>query len=200
MTGAVTAYRRLRTRATVVRDEGGYELGAGHANPVLFEEFLGEMLEAGFPAVVWEPFSVPDGTPASFELCDDIGVELVSHSVRSGVPRVVEADSTVMGPGREIGGMFVHPPYFGCNPFSQVEGELSMAADEASYRAALSRTFSLGLAAMERGGLACVVGRRYRRVVEVKLDEWMAEDLEDVGFSLCAVMMSDPDVAILART
>jgi len=199
MTGAVVTYRRLRLRATVVRDEGGYILAAGQVNPVLFEEFLGDMLDAGFPAVVWEPFAAPDGSSQAFDLCDDIGAEIVSFSVRSMTPRVIKADSTIQGPGKIIGGMFVHPPYFGCNPFSEAEGELSKTKDEASYRAALSRTFSLGLSAMDQGGMVCVVGRRYRRVIEVRLDEWIAEDLVDVGFTLCGTMISEPDVAIIAR-
>jgi hypothetical protein len=197
--GAIAVYTRLLLRATVVRDEGGYELNAGQANPVLFEEFLGEMLDAGFPPVMWEPFAGPNGTPAVMELCADIGVKLISYSVRSESDDVIEADSTVVGPSMTIGGMFIHPPYFGCNPFSEKEGELSRARDEASYRAALSRTFSLGLRAMPKGGMVCVVGRRYRCSVEIRLDEWIVEDLVEVGFTLCGVMMSEPDVAIMGK-
>jgi hypothetical protein len=199
MTGPVAAYRKLMRCATVVRDEGGYDLRGGQANPVLFEEFVGFVLDFGFAPVVWEPFASPGGTPGVFELCDDIGVSVVAHGIGPSLPRVIDADSTVKGPGVEIGGMYVHPPYFGGVPFSDDGRELSLASSEVSYRAALGRTFVLGMDAMREGGVACAVGRRYRVMDEVRLDEWMAEDLADVGFELCGVMLSEPDVAIVAR-
>ena len=58
MSMSIGTYIELRTRATIIRNAIGYDLSKAEANPVIFEEFVGDVLEdKRLPAVVWEPFA-----------------------------------------------------------------------------------------------------------------------------------------------
>lgn len=191
-------YLAARRGAKILRDCGGYVLECGEMNPVIFEDFLGEVLNRNVPPVIWEPFAGHTGPSKAMDLCMDIGVNLVSCDLEPYDSRIIERDSTISGPGRQIGGMLFHPPYFGTTPMSDREGELSGMSQE-FYCEALARTVEFAWTAMAPKGLVCVVCRDYRaRGRRIRLDQWfLSLFIERFSFRLVEVWMSEPDIVLI---
>ena len=91
-------YREIRRSARVVGDRGGYEIGRGEMNPVIFEDFLGEVLDRDLLPVIWEPFAGHNGPHGPSELCDEVGVELVACDLQPVDDRVRCCDSSPGSP------------------------------------------------------------------------------------------------------
>lgn len=195
------SYIELRHKALVLRDNGGYCLGLGECNPVIFEEFV-EFLFDGFqPAeegagpVIWEPFAGHSGKSKAQDYAFKNGVTLVSHDIAPSDPSVIRADSTLVGPGIPVGGVFMHPPYYG-SPFTRLPGELSMEMRFEAYLGRIRQT--VFLAKQGRGGLMCVVCRKYLcDRVAVDLPQAFCQLLEAEHYRLLEVWLSEPDVVLL---
>jgi hypothetical protein len=192
-------YLEARRKAKILRDSGGYERGKGEMNPVIFEDFVGEILERGLTPTIWEPFAGHTRRSGNMDFCEDIGVELVACDLEPVDPRVFERDSTIHGPGVPIGGVLFHPPYFGAPLMSNVDGEVSMADSKESYCRAIARTIGFSWVSMVPHALACVVCRDYRyRGQRIRLDRWLMSLFVDrFGFRLVEVWLSEPDIVII---
>ncbi len=188
----------MRREATILRDNGGYDAVFGEMNPVIFEEFMGVVLDRGLPPVIWEPFST--GSGKFNEMVEEVGVRLVAHSLnRDSCVRI--ADSTVTGPEIEIGGMLFHPTYFGSPPLAADDRDLGCVWEKDEYKAELVKTVKLAKSCMAKDGLACAVGRDYRAWGErIRLDHWYLDLFRQADFELESVWSSEPDVALLFRS
>ena len=192
-------YLQLRHVSTILRDEGGYELGSGECNPVIFQEFIGEVLDLDFPPYIWEPFAGHSGQNTNMDYCLGIGgIFLMAQDIRPSDPRVMTGDSTKEGPPNRPYGMFFHPPYFGAPCFSDSEGEISLIDDMAKYMRLLSKTITL--ANLHEGGLACAVCRAYRHGGKiVDLPMMFLEIFAESDYDLVGVWSSEPDIALIMR-
>lgn len=194
-------YYELRHEARVLEDHGGYSLMAGQTNPVIVRELLLMVeMDLFLPDVVWEPFAGHHGECRSQDIAKNMGVQLISQDIKPSDPRVLCADSTKVGPGTTIGGVVLHPPYYGSKLFSDVEGELSLHGRENDYWADLRRVIGLVVDHLVMHGCVAAVCRRYRYGGrEIKMDEKMNELLTDHGFELESVWMSEPDIVLVSR-
>lgn len=194
-------YIALRTKSLVLRDVGGYSLHRAEANPAIFEEFVGVVLENdALPAVIWEPFAGHTGRSKTQDFAAGISLKLVSFDLTPSDERVVKADSTVTGPGEKVGGVFFHPPYFGTAPLSHDERDLSLIASWAEYTEALRKTVQIASLMTVDGGLVCAIGRDYRHGGErIRLDLEYLRLFEADSFRIHTVMESEPDVAMIFR-
>jgi hypothetical protein len=191
-------YMSLRRNARVVRDEEGYRLDKGEANYVIFEDFIGELLEL-FPApVTWEPFAGHTGRCKSCDFCDDIGTKHIAYDLAPVDFRVSQDDSTLTGPGERIHGMLFHPPYFGSATMSPQRADLSTARSANQYITMLSKTIKLAHGDMVMGGLVAAICRDYRHNGDrIRLDQWVLGAFERIGFKLTSVWSSEPDVILI---
>lgn len=191
-------YLTARRGAKILRDGGGYALERGEMNPVIFEDFVEEVLDRNIPPVIWEPFAGHTGRSKSMDLCVDVGVDLIACDLEPSDPRIIRRDSTMAGPGRQIGAMLFHPPYFGSTLMSGEDGELS-GMDESAYCAALARTIGFAWVAMATRGLVCAVCRDYRYGGErIRLDRWfLSLFVERFSFRLVEVWTSEPDIVLV---
>jgi len=190
----------MRRNATILRDEGGYNLAASQMNPVIFEEFVGLLLDREVPAVVWEPFAGPVERSPLLDFASNVGVALISQTLNPVDERILAADSTIVGPGREIGGMLFHPPYYGSSSISSDKRDVVACADKETYLNRLGCVVGQAESCMARGGLVCSVARDYRiGGKRVHLDLWMLEMFEGGGYSLMDVWTSEPDVVLILR-
>ena len=188
-----------KRRAMVLPDRRDYDRHVGEMNPFIFDTFATMLVVRGILPVVWEPFA---GTSASrnHDFVEKLGsMLLLSQDLTPRDSRVKRADSTVSGPTLVIGGMVVHPPYFGARLSKDREpGDVSLNDDMDSYLGAVRKAVELGAKSMVSGGMACVVGRSYRhRGKYVKLDELFHDLMESVGYRLEDVWSSVPDVALI---
>jgi hypothetical protein len=191
-------YMNLRRNAKVVRDEGGYRLDMGEANHVIFEDFVGELLERFPEPVIWEPFAGHTGRCKSCDFCEDIGVKLIAYDLNPTDFRVEQRDSTKYGPDERIQGVLFHPPYFGTSPMTNKLSDLSNAFGVKDYVEMLSKTISFIKEGMVMGGLVAAIGRDYRTGGErVRLDHWFLEIFTHYGFTLVEVWTSEPDVVLI---
>lgn len=196
---SIADYIALRTNGMILKDVGGYDYFKGEMNPVIFDEFVGEVLDRDVSPVIWEPFAGHTGPSKAQDFAASIdGLTLVSFDLAPCDFRVVAADSTFVGPGRFVGGVLFHPPYYGSAPLSDKFGEVSLLEDEEAYRAALLKTADFVRIFLEPKGLVCAVGRYYRHAgVRIRLDEWYVELFESIGLALVSVWQSEPDVVLL---
>jgi hypothetical protein len=189
----------MRRAATILRDDGGYNLAASQMNPVIFEEFVGLILDGELPPVIWEPFA---GRVAKSPFCDfaeGVGVTLLAQTLNPVDDRILAADSTVTGPQQLIGGMLFHPPYYASTP-SDNEHDVVHAREKGVYLSNLGMAIDQANQQMVRKGLACVVGRDYRIHGErIHLDIWMLELFQRQGYRLVDVWSSEPDIVLIFR-
>jgi len=185
----------------LLRDVGGYDIAKAESNPVIFEEFVGDVLENdNLPAVIWEPFAGHTGRSKNQDFAASIGLKLLSFDLAPSDERVVKADSTVTGPGEAIGGVFFHPPYFGTAPLSSDERDLSLIEGWKDYIEALRKTVQIASLFTVDGGLVCAVGRDYRhRGDRIRLDLEYIRLFEKDWFKIHTVMGSEPDVAMIFK-
>lgn len=185
----------------VLRDVGGYDINKAEANPAIFEEFVGDVLENDdLPGVIWEPFAGHTGRSRTQDFAAGISLKLVSFDLAPSDERVVKSDSTITGPGSTVGGVFFHPPYFGTAPLSNDERDLSLIKSWTEYIAALKKTVRIASLVTAKGGLVCAVGRDYRHGGErIRLDLEYLKLFEGDFFEIHAVMESEPDVAMIFR-
>lgn len=192
-------YLQLRHVATILRDEGGYELSRGECNPVIFQEFIGELFDRDFPPYIWEPFAGHTGTSKNIAYCLSIGnIYMMAQDIVPSDMRVMTGDSTKEGPPNRPYGMFFHPPYFGSAGFSFEAGELANINDMAKYLRLLSKT--IALANLHEGGIACVVCRSYRydgKLIDLPLS--FLEIFSECDYDLINVWSSEPDVVLIMR-
>jgi len=189
----------MRRTATVLCDNGGYDLTKGEMNPAIVEEFVGLLLDSDLPPVVWEPFA---GT-GSIRFWNDavsVNVRWIAHNLTVNDFRFCKADSTETGPGVEIGGAVFHPTYFGSPPLAVDDRDLGHKRTKEDYIAQLSKTIELTSASMVKSGLVCAVGRDYRIGGQrIRLDCWYLELFVRAGFKLVGVWLSEPDVVMIFR-
>lgn len=192
-------YLQLRHVATILRDEGGYDLAVGECNPVIFQEFVGEVLDNNLPPVIWEPFAGHTGKNKNISYCLSIsGISLMAQDVAPVDQRVMTGDSTKEGPSQRPHGMFFHPPYFGTSFFSDAEEDLSRIDDLAKYMRLLTKTVML--ANLHEGGLTCAVCRSYRHGGKIiDLPTLFLEIFSECDYDLVEMWSSEPDVALLMR-
>jgi len=192
-------YIGLRTKSLVLRNNENYDLHKAELNPVIFEEFIGVVLEKNsLPPVVWEPFAGHTGRSRTQDFSERIGLKLISFDIKPSDDRVVRADSMVTGPGMMVGGVFFHPPYFGTTPLSDDSHDLSIISNWDKYVDALSKTVRIASLVTVDGGFVCAIGRDYRSGGErVRLDLEYLRLFEEDSFEIHSVMESEPDVAMI---
>jgi hypothetical protein len=201
---SIGTYIDLRTKATILAAEtaAGYDLSKAESNPLIFEEFVGDVLEdKRLPAVIWEPFAGHTGRSRTQDFAHSISLRLISFDISPMDERVMKADSTVTGPEQMVGGVYFHPPYFGgYTPLSNDERELSLIRDWNEYIAALKKTVRIASLVTVEGGLVCAIGRDYRYGGKrIRLSYEYVKMFEDDFFKIHSVMESEPDVAIVFR-
>lgn len=195
-------YIELSRKATILREDAIYNLRLGEMNPVIFEEFVGLVLDRNLPPVIWEPFASNDVLCRTQEFADKIdGLTLISFSLKPKDPRVKNIDSTKEVPsGWLFGGVLLHPPYFRANPFSNDRRDIALLDDKLEYLGSIKSVVESAKAYLDKNGLICVVCRSYRADgKEVRLDLWLLELLEGMGFVLDAVWSSEPDIVLIMR-
>jgi hypothetical protein len=197
-----TAYIQKQRDATILREAGNYNRDLGEMNPVIFEEFVGLVLDNNLPSVIWEPFAsnaVPCRTQ-NFAMSID-GLTLISFSLKSGDLRVKNLDATLDSPkGYFLGGVLFHPPYFRAQPFSNDRRDIALLDTKEEYLAALRKTINTATIQLAKDGLFCVVCRAYRADgQEIRLDLWMLELFDSAGYDLQEVWSSEPDVILIMK-
>ena len=194
-------YIAKRTKSLVLRDVGGYTLSRAECNPVIFEEFVGTVLEnSDLPAVIWEPFAGHTGRSKNQYFAYSVSLSLVSFDLEPSDERVIRADSTVCGPGMMVGGVFFHPPYLGTAQLSGDARDISLITDQAVYLEALRKTVRIASLVTANGGAVCAVGRDYRHGgVRIKLDAWYLDLFESDSFVIDQVWESEPDVILIFK-
>lgn len=195
-------YIEMRTKSLVLKDVGGYDIGKAEANPAIFEEFVGDVLDnESLPPVIWEPFAGHTGPSKTQDFAAGIDdLRVISFDLAPVDDRVRLADSTKMGPGTVVGGVFFHPPYFGTAPLSKDERDLSLISRWEEYIEALRKTVQIVSLVVPDRGLVCAVGRDYRHGgVRIRLDLEYLKLFEGNSFEIHGVMESEPDVAMIFR-
>lgn len=196
----MSEYLKMRREATILRDEGNYDLAASQMNPVIFEDFVGVLLDADILPAIWEPFAGPVEKSRFMDFAEEIGITLLSQTLHPVDKRIVAADSTAVGPGQAIGGMLFHPPYYASVPLSSDERDVVLGSTKEDYMARLGAVIAQGEACLIDGGLVCAVARDYRiRGDRIRLDLWMLELFEPRGYHLMDVWTSEPDVVLIFR-
>lgn len=191
-------YLDMRRNATILRDEGDYNLAACEMNPVIFEEFLGVLLEDELPPVVWEPFAGRIPKSRNLDFAEDVNVTLLAQTLHPQDSRVKAADSMVTGPGMTIGGMLFHPPYFASRATEACD--VASGRNKERYIRNLQAVATRGDACMAKRGLVCAVGRDYRAMgMRVRMDKWLLEMFEARHYDLEDVWSSEPDIILLFR-
>ena len=193
------SYLEMRRNATILRDDGGYNLAACEMNPVIFEEFLGILLDEDLPPVVWEPFA---GRVAHSRLCDfaeEVEVTLLAQTLNPVDSRIHQADSMSVGPDRTIGGMIFHPPYF-ASSMTGDKRDVAKPRDEEKYVRNLQAVATRADARMAHNGLVCAVGRDYRiQGKRIRMDKILLELFQNRGYILEDVWSSEPDIVLILR-
>jgi hypothetical protein len=198
---SLNKYISLRKEAVVLQSVPGYSVSKAEANPAFFERFANDIFDGNvLPLKIWEPFAGHTGRSRAQDLAGSIGMRLISYDLNPADGRVIKADSTVMGPGGAVGGVFFHPPYFGTTLLSNDPRDLSLIADWQQYLAALRKTIRLANYFTVKEGLVCAIGRDYRhRGERIRLDLEYLRMFEDESFSIIGVMESEPDVALIFK-
>ena len=199
MSKSSNSYVNLKRQGMLMRDLGGYDIHRGEMNPAVFEEFVGLILENNVSPVIWEPFAGHTGKNKNKDFVKGIsGLELISFDIEPCDSRVKQADSTKEGPGKLVGGVFFHPPYYGSMSMSSKQGEISSIGNENDYLAVLNQAAELTRMSLEPKGLVCAIGRDYRHNGKrIRMDKWLDDIFEDMGMKLLDVWQSEPDVAII---
>ena len=194
-------YYEMRRVATILRDEGGYSLAASQMNPVIFEEFVGVVLEEEGEPVIWEPFAGRVGRSWFLDFAEEIGIQLLSQTLNPIDSRIVAADSTVTGPDRDIGGVLFHPPYYASAPALDNPRDVVLNMHRANYLRSLGMVMDQAETRIAHGGLVCAIARDYRIHGErIHLDLWMLELFEKRGYCLEDVWSSEPDIVLILRS
>ena len=182
-----------------LKDVGGYSLEASELNPTIFEELISFLFDSMVEAVVWEPFAGRTRQSRLMDIAEQSDVDLISQTLHPADPRIQSADSTVVGPGKNIGGVLFHPPYFG-SAGSGDRRDVCVAESKESYLEALSKVVALFKPWLVKDSLVCAVGRDYRVGGQrIKLPEWYLELFDQSDYTLDEVWLSEPDVAIIFR-
>ena len=191
-------YIMMRSKALILRDNGDYDYTKGEMNPVIFEEFVGEVLDRKVPEVIWEPFAGHTGKSKTQDFVSDIeGLEVISFDLKPSDCRVRREDSTKTGPIKSIGGMLFHPSYYG-SMFCASADEVAFASNKDKYVQRIEKTVMLAVDWLVAGGLVCAVGRDYRYSGQrVRLDLWYLEMFKRMGMSLINIWSSEPDVVMI---
>jgi len=193
----ISRYRDRLRNGLLLKDVGGYNLAASEMNPAILDELLSVMFDLELPPVIWEPFAGRTKASRFQDISKYNDVELISQTLHPIDPRIREGDSMKFGPGKEIGGVLFHPPYFGSSSFFHDERDACEAENRAEYLAGLDKVVQLFKPRLVRGGLVCAVGRDYRVGGQrIWLPEWYLE-LFGGDFSLREVWLSEPDVVII---
>lgn len=193
-------FLRLRHKALILRDVGGYAIANGECNPVIFESFFEKMIDEELPMVIWEPFAGHNGFRGTLNFLYSQNIPnlcMMAQDIAPSDPRVTQGDSTVKGPPSRPFGLFFHPSYYGYS-FSDTDGEVGRFSDFASYMDALTETVKL--ARQQEGALACVVCRVYRyKGEQINLPEAFLAMFEKLEYSLIEVWSSEPDMVLIMR-
>lgn len=197
------SYLHFLRKAPELDSFGDYALNAGEMNPVIFEDFVAEIVKRKLPRVIWEPFAGTSFTGSSVvslsqNYAEKQGVRLISFGLNPADSRIMQVDSTEHGPGTTIGGILFHPPYYGSAPMSPDTRDLSLVKDKAEYLRKLGVVVDNAIPNMVPDSLACVVGRAYRVVGQVmRLELMLLQLFENRGFVLVNVWKSEPDIILI---
>jgi len=195
---SLSEYRTLRHNAEVLSNNGDYRPELGQTNPKILDDLVERLFQGNGLPIVWEPFAGHVGESRNHDACKEWGIELISYDLAPSDDRVFKADSTKCGPGKLIGGMVFHPPYFGARPFSEEDGEISLLESKEDYLMALEKVVGFAWDSMVAKGVIAAVCRRYRHQgKEIRLDEWFLGLFGDAGFRLVEVWSSEPDLVLV---
>jgi hypothetical protein len=200
---SLESYLRLLRKAPELDSFRDYALNAGEMNPVIFENFVAEIVRRNLPLAIWEPFAGTSFTGSavvsvSQNYAAKNGIKLISFGLGPTDPRIAEVDSTERGPGTTIGGILFHPPYYGSAPMSPDTRDLSLVKDKAEYLRRLGTVVDNAIPSMVPDSLACAVGRSYRTDGQVmRLELMFLQLFESRGFTLVDVWKSEPDVVLI---
>ena len=195
----ISQMRMMLLHAMILPDKGGYTVGIGEMNPEIVWEFSRLINSRKLHPVLWGPCAGHTGRSRSQDTCAAAKIRLISYDLQPSDWRVQCMDSTKVGPDEEIGGMIFHPPYFGCIPFSDHEGEISQKG-RLSYIEELNKIVTNCKNAMKPGGLVCAVGRDYQMHGKpIRLSEWYTELFVLAGFELETAWTTLPDFVLIFR-
>ena len=188
-------YNVMLLHSPMLNQDGEY---GGMSNPVIYDKFATFMkFQTEAPKIVWDAFANRFGDCIEFFI--NRGIEVISHNIDPEHPSVLKRNSTICGPGKKVGGVIIHPPYFGSSPQSNKEGELSLCP-EVGYFIGLSNHVGLVVDSLDEKGYVCAVGRHYRtKGRAIRLDEWFVGKFSGLNFKLVEVWRSTPDVAIVMQ-
>jgi hypothetical protein len=194
----VSTYIEMRRKAIILDNKGDYNLAESQMNPAIFDEFIRSLRRESLPTVVWEPFANSVSRSRLLESAVDAGAVLISQSINPKDSRILSADSTVTGPGVQIGGILFHPPYYGSAPISNDRRDVALSVSSGTYLKRLGCVIDQAEPWMVHNGMACVIARDYRIHGErIRLDLWMLELFESKGYCLIDVWGSEPDVVLI---
>lgn len=189
-------YLRLRHKAEVLPDQGGYDRANGEMNPEIWRRFV-ELLSEEDAKMVWEPFANPDGR--TFQDFSDAGIDLFATSMIKGHEDIVVLDAVNASLGVVFDGVLFHPPYFGSRRFSDDPRDISLIEDEDEWRVAMETAVETVIEHLSEDGVVCAVGRSYRHGGKhIKLDKMFVSAF---GRWLLPteVWMSEPDIVTIFR-
>jgi len=187
-----------RSHTERLKESEPSEFGKGMASIALLQAFMNHV--NGFLSpVVWEPFACS----AHSRLADQCGasVTYIGHALEPSDWRIRDADSLCAGPGRMVDAIFYNPPYYGAAPFTDDSREVTAKDDGlAAYVRAVELSVRLCVGALSHGGIAFIVGRRYRfKGEEINLDWIFTHLFCKFGLNMERCYASIPDVAVMLR-
>ena len=188
-------YRRMRHKASVLPDNGDYDLNRYQANPEIYRAFACFLrARKGFCAL-WEPFGNPNGI--SIDILSEFGLHLVVYSLQSNHRDVIVANACEQFPEFMVDGIIFHPPYYGSSLQSDSEHDVSRANSFQDWKSNINDVVENCHSVLRKNGYCCVIGRRYRyqgQLVDI------ADALIDLfQLEIENVWISTPDVCVILR-
>jgi len=169
-----------------------YNFRMGEFCPGSLDRFLKRHAASG--STLWEPFAGHTSLNQTIDICAGFGVRLVAHDISPIDERVVQADSTRVGPGLPINGVIFHPPYYGAGcVFSDQEGELSSEEDLDSYLAAINRCIDRVDEVMEEGYIYLVARTYPVKGKSFSLDWVLTNEFLSRGYEFEEALCDTPD-------
>lgn len=180
--------------ASILADEGGYNLYQGEMNPKILDAFLEKFSSS---KVLWEPFAGHTRPNWTIERCSQYGHCLVAYDIHPCDSRVIQADSTCTGPPEQVDGVLFHPPYFTTDPMSGYPNEIATCPTLLTYLRALDSAVQVTSDFLKVGGIVCLVGRSIHLFSEwINVDWYMTDIFLKRKFWLSSIIKSTPDVVV----